>query len=386
MARFVSVFVVPLGLFLLGLPTSPLAAQPFAYISNNGDGTVSVIDTATNLVMAQPQLLFGQVAIGSQGDLEIQSVISATNSGSITYEGDFSFFTGDGVIWNPVVDGVATTNGQHSISIPPFETISLTLTGGAEIVAGSAILRGTGPPETAIDGNLTYFFRTAGALTDSIGVGPSAEIYRSTIPFQNFSTIALALANQDPTAKDVVLKLRQADGTLEEVKNVELAGNEHDPRFLDQIFDATTVTGGRVDIESSELFFGTAVTLVDGQISTLPMQPARVEYDFRSDADDGTVTTGKVTLWAEGNFVKGYLESREQDGVPFDNPEAMLISGDLNDGLLRVVFPLEGAVVGLAEVGFSFDQEVVETTFVIVALGDLETTTGTFRLTRVAVP
>ena len=96
-------------------------------------------------VISQPELLFGQVAIGSQGDLEIQSVISATNSGSITYEGDFSFFTGNGTVWNPMVDGVEISNGQHSISIPPFETISLTLS-GAEIEAGSAILRGTGPP------------------------------------------------------------------------------------------------------------------------------------------------------------------------------------------------------------------------------------------------
>ena len=242
------------------------------------------------------KLLFGQVAIGSQGNLEIQSVISATNSGSITYEGDFSFFTGNGTVWNPMVDGVEISNGQHSISIPPFETISLTLS-GAEIEAGSAILRGTGPPDTAINGNLTYFFLTDGALTDSIGVGPSTEIYRSTIPFQDFSTIALALANQDPTAKDVVLKLRQADGTVEETKNVQLAGNAHDARFLDQIFDATTVTGGRVDIESNELIFGTAVTFLDGQISTLPMQPARVEYDFRGDFDDeGPMTTGKVDL------------------------------------------------------------------------------------------
>ncbi len=194
-------------------------------------------------------------------------------------------------------------------------------------------MRGTGPPDTAINGNLTYFFLTDGALTDSIGVGPSTEIYRSTIPFQDFSTIALALANQDPTAKDVVLKLRQADGTVEETKNVQLAGNAHDARFLDQIFDATTVTGGRVDIESNELIFGTAVTFLDGQISTLPMQPARVEYDFRGDFDDeGPMTTGKVTLWSEGNFLRGYLETRVGDGVPFDNPEAIPIAGDLNDG------------------------------------------------------
>ncbi len=183
-------------------------------------------------IFRPPDLLFGQVAIGSQGDLEIQSVISATNSGSVTYEGDFSFFTGNGTVWNPMVDGGEISNGQHSISIPPLETISLTLS-GTGIEAGSAILRGTGPPDTAIDGNLTYFFVTGGTLTDSIGVGPSAEIYRSTIPFQNFSAIALALANQDPTAKDVVLRLRKADGAVEETKNVALAGNAHDPRFLD---------------------------------------------------------------------------------------------------------------------------------------------------------
>ena len=342
--------------------------------------------------MAQPQLLFGQVAIGSQDDLEIQSVISATNSGSITYEGDFSFFTGDGTVWNPMVDGVEISNGQHSISIPPLETISMTLS-GAGIEAGSAVLRGTGSPDTAIDGNLTYFFRTAGKLTDSIGVGPSTEIYRSTIPFQDFSAIALALANQDLTVKDVVLKLRQADGTLEETQNVELAGNAHDPRFLDQIFDATTVTGGRVDIYSDELIFGTAVTFVDGQISTLPMQPARIEYDFRAESDqDGPVTTGKITLWAEGNLVTGYLESREQDGVPFDNIDTMPIAGHVENGELRVTFSLgsllndDAQVAGFAGAGFSFDQEVVEAEFVIVALDALETSTETFRLTRVAVP
>ena len=175
---------------------------------------------------------------------------------------------------------------------------------------------------------------------------------------------------------------------MEETKNVQLAGNAHDARFLDQIFDATTVTGGRVDIESNELIFGTAVTFLDGQISTLPMQPARVEYDFRGDFDDeGPMTTGKVTLWSEGNFLRGYLETRVGDGVPFDNPEAIPIAGDLNDGLLRMTFSLsDGSVVGLAGVSFSFDQEVVQTAFVIVALDDLEVSTGTFRFTRVAVP
>ena len=391
------------------------------YVANSNSRTVSVIDTSNNMVVATvqvgsgpaafgdfispgpglpvpmiAQLLFGQVAIGSQGDLEIQSVISATNSGSVTYEGDFSFFTGDGTVWNPLVDGVEISNGQHSISILPFETISLTLS-GAEIESGSAILRGTGPPDTAIDGNLTYFFVTAGALTDSIGVGPSTEIYRSTIPFQDFSTIALALANQDPTTKDVMLKLRQADGTLQETKNVQLAGNAHDARFLDQIFETTTVAGktlagGRVDIESNELIFGTAVTFLDGQISTLPLQPTRIEYDFlATDSEPGEeVVTGKMTLWADGNFVRGYLEVRVEEGVPLENPELIPIAGNLNNGVLRVTFAVDedeelglGAFVGI---DFSFDQEVVLTSFVVVDLDEGESTGGTILFTKVAVP
>jgi hypothetical protein len=239
---------------------------------------------------------------------------------------------------------------------------------------------------------------TGGVLTDSIGVGPSTEIYRSTIPFQDFSTIALALANQDPTVKEVVLKLRQADGTLVETKNVQLAGNAHDARFLDQIFDVTTVAGktvngGRVDIESNQLIFGTAVTFLGGQISTLPLQPTRIEYDFRADLDD-EVTTGKITLLAAGNFVRGYLEPREDDGVPLENPESIPVAGDLIDGLLRVAFPLGGLledpeVVLFTAAGFSFDEGEVEASVVIFTLDaedGPEAEVGTLRLTRVAVP
>ena len=38
----------------LGVSARPAAAAPFAYVTNNADGTVSVIDTATNLVVGSP--------------------------------------------------------------------------------------------------------------------------------------------------------------------------------------------------------------------------------------------------------------------------------------------------------------------------------------------
>ena len=48
-------FVALFGMLALGLGSTlaalPAAAQPFAYVTNLEDGTVSVIDTATNTVL-----------------------------------------------------------------------------------------------------------------------------------------------------------------------------------------------------------------------------------------------------------------------------------------------------------------------------------------------
>jgi YVTN family beta-propeller protein len=46
----------------LGLTASPAAAAPFAYVTNETDGTVSVIDTATNTVVATVPVGFAPVA------------------------------------------------------------------------------------------------------------------------------------------------------------------------------------------------------------------------------------------------------------------------------------------------------------------------------------
>src|ERR1700724_283862 len=49
MARFTIMLAMALGLIAL-----PAAAAPFVYVVNEGDGTVSVIDTATNTVAGTP--------------------------------------------------------------------------------------------------------------------------------------------------------------------------------------------------------------------------------------------------------------------------------------------------------------------------------------------
>jgi YVTN family beta-propeller protein len=49
---FMTLFaVVAMGLASMA---SPAAAAPFAYVTNNGDGTVTVIDTANNTVVGTP--------------------------------------------------------------------------------------------------------------------------------------------------------------------------------------------------------------------------------------------------------------------------------------------------------------------------------------------
>ena len=47
-------YAAPLAALALGivLCAGPAAAAPFAYVANNGSNSVSVIDTATNLVVA----------------------------------------------------------------------------------------------------------------------------------------------------------------------------------------------------------------------------------------------------------------------------------------------------------------------------------------------
>ncbi len=48
----------------LGFIASPAEAAPFAYVTNSGDGTVSVIDTATNTVLTGPAF---PIPVGSGG-------------------------------------------------------------------------------------------------------------------------------------------------------------------------------------------------------------------------------------------------------------------------------------------------------------------------------
>ncbi len=60
---FMALFAIMLAIGL-GLAAFPAEAQPFAYVTNRGNGTVSVIDTASNTVVGTP-IVVGVTPTGS---------------------------------------------------------------------------------------------------------------------------------------------------------------------------------------------------------------------------------------------------------------------------------------------------------------------------------
>ena len=141
-------------------------------------------------------LAFAQIASGGVW----VSIINVTNRGTTTYTGSLNFYTmaSDDIHplpWNPVVNGITITNGRMSISIPAGSTQTLTIT-AQNLQTGFATITPTAPSDTDqtsfVEGTLIYHFLSGDTIIDSIGIQPSSQIYMTTIPFDDLSTIALA--------------------------------------------------------------------------------------------------------------------------------------------------------------------------------------------------
>jgi hypothetical protein len=352
---------------------------------------VGILIASSAVYAQEPDLLFAQLAVGGTPELEIESVLTVTNLGSELFEGTLRFWTGPGDVWNPLVEGEPTTGGQVEVSIGALSTESIRVT-GTDLTAGYGVLTSDDSAPGLVEGNLTYFLLSNGDIVDSVGVAPSVGLHRATIPFADFSTIALALANTQATDNVVNLTLRSEEGAAVETVELVLEANAHSSRFLNEIFDAN-LQGGRVDVGSEDLFFGTAVTLTSGQISTLPMLPAEVEYDVRVMAQDGTITLGNLSMLAEGTFVRGSLELTSEDGVVLPTPARTRIGGRLVNGNLRLAFYAGGpeffnedVVIYVEASGFSFALESFTAEFVETELADRSTNIGIFELTRRVQP
>ncbi|MCY3775887.1 MAG: hypothetical protein OXH11_07870 [Candidatus Aminicenantes bacterium] len=341
---------------------------------------------------------FGQVVVGGG----YETVINLTNRGSRPYAGTLGLFrtvNNESVDWNPTVNGVAVENGEYPVRIQPQATVTLRLT-GSQVEAGAAILLTEDLSrdnfenlslENLIEANLSYLVRENGRVSDSVGIAPSKEFYRASIPFEKFKEIALALVNGDLSGErtaTVELSLFSGDGDPLGTKEVITLGPlSHLAQFLHEYFPGQALDGGKVEIASDVPIFGTALTFSGGQFSSLPLDPAPVTYSVRLEDDEG-YATGELALWAEGLSIRGYMVISGVDGQDFDVPEFSLVNGELKDGFLRLAFTIlqdpffnEPVTMSMGHNQFSFESERVSGKWIEWFQND-QHLKGTYELTR----
>jgi hypothetical protein len=335
----------------------------------------------------QKDIAFGQVAAGGS----YETVITVTNRGTETYAGTLKFFQGEGKNWSPTVNGTPITDGRMPVSITAGATFTYHVT-GSDLSAGFASITAANQAQTNfVDGNLTYMVRSGGAVVDTIGVPPSTEFYLSIIPFEDFSAIALALANGDTTNKTakVTLKLYSETNTNVDSTDLSLGPSWHTPKFLSQFFPKAQLSKGRIEIVSDLPIFGTALTFVAGQSSSLPLLPAARMYTFVASAPDGMNFKGEASMWADGPFIKGYLRVTTYNGGPV-TASPYLLYGRLVNGTLMLFtwgntapYVYEEGTMYLKIEDFSFAANSFTADWIATSVPDVQSGSGRIMLTRV---
>ncbi|MBZ5535734.1 MAG: hypothetical protein LAO31_07255 [Acidobacteriia bacterium] len=289
-------------------------------------------------------LVFGQVAAGGG----YETVLNVTNRGSAAYTGTMYLFTGNGDAWTPFVNGVLA-NGTMNVSIPPGVTQSFHITVNGGVQAGTVfIFTGSTANNNFLEGNLTYFIRSGSTITDSVGVPPSNELYLSTVAFEDFSTIALALNNGDATQSHIAhltLRLFNESNANVATKTLDLCGHAcHMAQFLSEIFSGTSLGRGRLEISTADYpVYGTALTFVNNQFSSLPLGGSPRAYTFTTNTPAfGITTTGDASLWVDGIYVRGYVRFTSLNGSSLTTPETYFLGGRLIGTALRVSFYADG--------------------------------------------
>jgi hypothetical protein len=280
-------------------------------------------------------LSFAQIAFGGG----YETVINLTNRGTATYSGNLVLRPTDPTRPFPArVNGSPLNAGNAAaITLNPGATLSLSITSGDAslgTVTGFAIVS---PAQAQLpyllEGNLTYYLRSAnGTITDSVGVAPSTPTLGTAIPFDDFETVALALANNGPQTTTIRLTVFDDKNAQVGATTQTLAGNQQVPRFLFQFFPGVSLTRGRVEIQSDFPFLGTALTFVEGsQASSLPFLSSMKLYDVAFDIG-GFQGSVHLYLTLEGIYAKAY-DVEFENGVPapgaFTNWAGILQDGEL---------------------------------------------------------
>ncbi|MGH6838941.1 MAG: beta-propeller fold lactonase family protein [Methylocella sp.] len=225
----------------LGLLARPAAARPFAYVANGGSNTVSVIDTATNMVVATVPVgvfPFGElpltptgVAVAPDGkhayviahtfarDTAYQVIDTATNTivATVPFRGDFVpgvavspdgkflYFTIDGAVGTVLRFDLATNTEGDGISLGANEEpIGVAITPDGKHVYATT----EGPYNVAVIDTATFTLATTVNVplgAGSVAVTPDGKhVYVTSTSFtslgsNNVSVIDTATNTVEPT-------------------------------------------------------------------------------------------------------------------------------------------------------------------------------------------
>jgi len=291
-------------------------------------------------------LVFAQVAAGGG----YESLITVTNRGTQSYLGMIQFYKQDltqlpnnvGVAWNPTVNGTQVVGGLVPLTIPAGSTVTFVITSSGPTEVGFAIFKAANLDQTNfLEGSLTYFVKSGTKIDDAIGVLPSTQIIGACIPFEDFSTIALAFANTDGEGKTAAVKLTlYSEGNVQvsTPQTLVLFRSGHKAVYLWQLFPGVNLKRGRVEIESDVYISATALTQAPGlQFSAIPMNSTSATYSVFTSGPG--VLLLRMTLWSNGIFANGYIMVSQSGGAP----EMFLASGQTLGGVLRLHFYGRGA-------------------------------------------
>jgi len=291
----------------------------------------------------EKSLAFAQVAVGGSSPEILETILNLTNRGTTTYNGTLNLFTmsnNSPQPWSPIVNGDANavTNGEMAISLNAGNTTTLTLTGGATLAVGFATITPTGSSSTDetsfVEGTLTYYFMNGTAstnITNSVGISPSDALYLTTIPFDNFNNIALALANTNATTASVNLLLYSAENVSMGNQTLTIPTNGHVAEYLSEIFTNVTMTGARLDIDSDTSIVAVAVTDVNSQFSSLPLLPSVKTFNWTIDWNSAVGTESTRGGTVSFRFYNSQGESQStiltKNGNPVANPHSNYVIG-----------------------------------------------------------
>jgi hypothetical protein len=243
--------------------------------------------------------------------------------------------------WNPYINGTQITGGSFDLSILSGATITLKITMPGSTEAGYAVIRANSRDTLTnfLEGNLTYY---VDSTADSVGVAPSRPFFISALPFEDFDTICLALANTNPGGQqaNITLELYSSDGLLANTQTFGLQPGGYTAQYLWQLFSSVdrSFGRGRLQISADIQISGVALTQVsNGQLSSLPLNSTVFPYSITMGStitiSGQSFTPETLALWTEGaSFIHGALGARVGSSLL-----RYFMYGSVKDGILELL-------------------------------------------------